>query len=185
MAISYRDGAEENWSSNWGVEGPTDDPGIRAMRDRARRNLIATLFLLSMMMERFWCRYLCPLGALLGLISKVGWLRHRVDKNDCIECGRCVRVCPTGTLDPERGFLPQVDHDTRHERIAAVLGDAHSCHLPIGRPAHGPAGRGHSGEVQHQTWGLASCRFDQRHSRRGLGGRGEPPRAPRARHRAP
>ena len=70
--------------------------------------LIGLVFLgivaLNAVRPRFWCRYLCPLGALLGLISKVGWLRHRVDKNDCIECGRCVRVCPTGTVDPERGF---------------------------------------------------------------------------------
>ena len=40
-----RDGADDNRSWNCGVEGPTDDPGIRALRDRQRRNLLATLFL--------------------------------------------------------------------------------------------------------------------------------------------
>jgi glycogen operon protein len=39
------DGAPENWSANWGVEGPTDDAGVLAMRDRARQNLMATLAL--------------------------------------------------------------------------------------------------------------------------------------------
>jgi glycogen operon protein len=39
------DGTPENWSTNWGVEGETDDPGVLAMRDRARRNLVATLAL--------------------------------------------------------------------------------------------------------------------------------------------
>jgi isoamylase len=38
-----RDGADENWSCNWGVEGPTDDPEIVARRERAMRNLLATL----------------------------------------------------------------------------------------------------------------------------------------------
>jgi glycogen operon protein len=40
-----RDGAEDNHSSNWGVEGPTDDPNIRALRRQAQRNLLASLFL--------------------------------------------------------------------------------------------------------------------------------------------
>ena len=40
-----RDGADDNRSRNWGQEGPTEDPGIRAARDRARRNLLATLAL--------------------------------------------------------------------------------------------------------------------------------------------
>lgn len=40
-----RDGTNHNSSRNWGVEGPTDDPEIRALRDRARRNLLATSLL--------------------------------------------------------------------------------------------------------------------------------------------
>ena len=40
-----RDGTDANWSWNCGVEGPTDDPAINALRRRQARNLIATLFL--------------------------------------------------------------------------------------------------------------------------------------------
>ncbi len=40
-----RDGHEDNLSWNCGVEGPTDDPAIRSLRDRQKRNLLATLFL--------------------------------------------------------------------------------------------------------------------------------------------
>jgi glycogen operon protein len=40
-----RDGAEENWSWNCGVEGPTADPAIGALRARQQRNFLATLFL--------------------------------------------------------------------------------------------------------------------------------------------
>ncbi len=40
-----RDGANDNNSWNCGVEGPTDDPAIRALRERQKRNLIATLML--------------------------------------------------------------------------------------------------------------------------------------------
>src|ERR1700742_73044 len=40
-----RDGSDENNSTNCGVEGPTDDPSILAMRRKLRRNQLATLFL--------------------------------------------------------------------------------------------------------------------------------------------
>jgi isoamylase len=42
---SNRDGTDANYSWNCGVEGPSDDPGIAALRDRQKRNLLATLFL--------------------------------------------------------------------------------------------------------------------------------------------
>src|SRR5205823_2952408 len=38
-----RDGAEENYGRNWGAEGPTDAPHIRRIRERMKRNFIATL----------------------------------------------------------------------------------------------------------------------------------------------
>ncbi len=40
-----RDGANDNWSWNCGVEGPTDDAGIRELRERQKRNLLATILL--------------------------------------------------------------------------------------------------------------------------------------------
>src|SRR5262249_10274894 len=40
-----RDGANDNNSWNGGVEGPTDDPGVRELRQRQKRNFIATLLL--------------------------------------------------------------------------------------------------------------------------------------------
>jgi glycogen operon protein len=40
-----RDGTDANYSRNWGVEGPTDDPAIGARRERVMRNLLATLAL--------------------------------------------------------------------------------------------------------------------------------------------
>jgi isoamylase len=42
-----RDGHPANFSRNWGVEGPTDDPAINAVRDRVRRAMLATVFFAS------------------------------------------------------------------------------------------------------------------------------------------
>lgn len=69
--------------------------------------LIALLFggilSLNWFAERFWCRYLCPLGGLLALISKVSWLR-RVVRPGCNRCRYCARECTMGTADPARDF---------------------------------------------------------------------------------
>lgn len=64
--------------------------------------LFAAVLALNAVRTRFWCRYLCPLGALLGLVSKVAWMR-RVVGEQCIACHRCARACPMGTIDPGRG----------------------------------------------------------------------------------
>ncbi len=65
--------------------------------------LFVAVLALNTVRARFWCRYLCPLGALLGLVSKVSWLR-RATNDRCIACGRCARACPTGTIDAARAF---------------------------------------------------------------------------------
>ena len=43
---------------------------------------------------RAFCRFLCPLGALYGLFSRLALLGVRVDRTRCIDCDACVRVCP-------------------------------------------------------------------------------------------
>lgn len=43
---------------------------------------------------RFWCRYVCPLGALLGFTAKLSPLTLREKPGTCTDCGRCRRTCP-------------------------------------------------------------------------------------------
>jgi NosR/NirI family nitrous oxide reductase transcriptional regulator len=44
---------------------------------------------------RFFCRYLCAAGALLGEVAAVGRPPPRIE---CRECGECARVCPTAAI---------------------------------------------------------------------------------------
>lgn len=42
---------------------------------------------------RFFCKTLCPLGAIYGLLNKVSFYRLTVDEEKCIRCGKCAQVC--------------------------------------------------------------------------------------------
>jgi len=48
----------------------------------------------SLLIPRVWCRYLCPLGAILGAIQRISPLKVRRDAGLCISCGKCDRACP-------------------------------------------------------------------------------------------
>jgi len=57
--------------------------------------VIAVLVLASVLVQNFWCRYLCPYGALHGLVSWLSPVRIRRDTASCIDCAKCARACPS------------------------------------------------------------------------------------------
>lgn len=68
-----------------------------------RQNLVVVLMFagivaLSWVQERFWCRNLCPLGGLLGLLSRVSVLRHFIGER-CNHCTLCQRESRMGAYD--------------------------------------------------------------------------------------
>lgn len=56
---------------------------------------IGVLVLLSVLIQNFWCRYLCPYGAMLGLVALLSPIRIRREPEACIDCAKCARECPS------------------------------------------------------------------------------------------
>ncbi len=57
--------------------------------------VLAILVGLSLAIPYFWCRYLCPYGALLGALSWLSPFKVRRDIKTCIDCEKCTQVCPS------------------------------------------------------------------------------------------
>lgn len=49
----------------------------------------------SIFVQNLWCRYFCPYGALMGLVSLASPLRIRRDQALCIDCAKCTKACPS------------------------------------------------------------------------------------------
>jgi polyferredoxin len=57
--------------------------------------VILALLVFSLLLKNPFCRYLCPYGALLGLVAVLSPVRVTRNTERCVSCGVCSQVCPT------------------------------------------------------------------------------------------
>jgi polyferredoxin len=61
----------------------------------------AIVVIVAIMRERFFCKYLCYVGALFGLGNTISLFKYRLDEKKCIQCGICTKNCKMN-LEPQK-----------------------------------------------------------------------------------
>jgi len=67
--------------------------------------VLTVLLLLSIPFRNFWCRYLCPYGALLGLAGLLSILKIRRNAPTCIDCKLCDKACPSSIIISKANYV--------------------------------------------------------------------------------
>jgi NAD-dependent dihydropyrimidine dehydrogenase PreA subunit len=57
--------------------------------------IIGVIFALAVVHYRFYCMWICPFGLWSWIVQNASFFKVRINRNTCIECGKCVRACPT------------------------------------------------------------------------------------------
>ena len=65
-----------------------------------KMSILVVTLLACLVIYRPFCKYICPLGAIYGLMNTIALYRLRMEQSLCIHCGKCRRACLMG-LDPE------------------------------------------------------------------------------------
>lgn len=72
-------------------------------------SFVAITLLFASFEERFFCRYLCPAGAGMGLISLFSLFKVRKNEG-CVQCGKCVKVCPMKAINEDINKCISIDY---------------------------------------------------------------------------
>lgn len=92
----------------------------------------AGILALGWLVPRFWCRNICPLGALLGLIGRFSLIK-RTASDACIDCGKCQRECPTSAIpeNPRETLFQECIQCHKCKKICPTQAISFNCQLSI------------------------------------------------------
>lgn len=79
---------------------------------------------------RTYCNTLCPVGTVLGLLSRYAWLKPRIDTSKCTGCGLCARSCKSSCINAK-------EHHIDYSRCVTCMDCVEACTqnaIVYGRP---------------------------------------------------
>jgi len=100
------------------------DPFVAMFRLGGDVNMLVfggCVLLIGFFVGRPYCRYLCPYGGVLALLSKVSWRHAKITPTDCIQCRLCEEACPYGAISEPTVDQPQDRRLFGRRRLTWVL----------------------------------------------------------------
>ena len=67
--------------------------------------LLVLIFGLAVWKGRLWCNMVCPVGTILGFLSKFSLLKPKIDSTKCVKCRLCEKVCKAQSIDVTHGAI--------------------------------------------------------------------------------
>ncbi|MCD6180680.1 MAG: 4Fe-4S binding protein [Bacteroidales bacterium] len=92
--------------------------GIASIKNEGERGIESVLYLVIVMLvaglfiERAWCKYSCPVGALMGIVGKLSPTSITRNEDACISCNICSNTCPMNIDVVKRDFVKDIDCQT-------------------------------------------------------------------------
>ena len=85
---------QTGWSRGWHQVPPLNPGHFLSIA------LFACVLCLGFLRDRFWCKYVCPSGAVFSVANLFRTTERKVESS-CIHCNKCVEICPFDAIKPD------------------------------------------------------------------------------------
>jgi Fe-S-cluster-containing hydrogenase component 2 len=100
------------------------DPFVGIFRLSSSASMLALsagFLLVGLFVGRPYCRWLCPYGAILALLSRVSWRHLRIPPVQCVQCRLCENACPYGAIRQPTVVPSPAERVAARRRLIAVV----------------------------------------------------------------
>lgn len=91
--------------------------------------LLLITVILSILIYRPFCKYICPLGAVYSVFNPVSVFRYRVDKEKCTDCGACAKACKMQVDPVKNANHPECIRCGACKKVCPAKAIRHGCEL--------------------------------------------------------